>query len=164
MTFLEHVKRNKYTIYCDMDGVLVWFDKMFKSRSNLLDRKDQSPEVQEKVWKFLGAQDKTFWSEMEWMPDGSELWDFVKDLDTKICSTPVRNDASKVGKLEWCEKNLGKDVPVILTEDKEEYAGPTHILIDDRESNIDKWVANKGIGILHKNTKESIRQLKEIFD
>ncbi len=164
MTFLEHVKRNKYTIYCDMDGVLVWFAKMFKARSNLLDRKDESPEVQKKIFQFLEAQDESFWSEMEWMPDGKELWDYIKAMDVKVCSTPVRNSASRSGKLEWCEEHLGKNVPVILTEDKEDYAGPTHILIDDRPSNIDKWNAAGGVGILHSNTKESIRQLKEILD
>ena len=164
ITFEQYDKRHKYVIFVDMDGVLCNFDKMFKSKSNLLDRKDESPEVQEKVRKFLGAQDETFWSTMEWMPDGRELWDFVKDMNSKVCSTPVRNDASKVGKLLWCKEHLGEDVEVILTEDKEQYAGPTHILIDDRESNIDKWREAGGIGILYTSTKESIRQLEEIFD
>ena len=42
------------------------------------------------------------------------------------------------------------------------YAAPNHILIDDRESNIDQWRAAGGIGILHTSASNTIQQLKKL--
>ena len=46
--------------------------------------------------------------------------------------------------------------------DKAAYAAPNHILIDDRSKSIQPWVAAGGIGILHTNAANTIRQLKEV--
>jgi len=45
---------------------------------------------------------------------------------------------------------------------KKNYAAPNHILIDDRESNIDQWRAAGGIGILHTSAAGTIQQLKKL--
>ena len=35
---------------------------------------------------------------MEWMPDGKELWDYIKDKQPTLLSAPSRNPASRLGK------------------------------------------------------------------
>ena len=45
---------------------------------------------------------------------------------------------------------------------KQNYAAPNHILIDDRKSNIDQWISQGGIGILHTSAADTIQQLKKI--
>ena len=35
-----------------------------------------------------------------------------------------------------------------------------NVLIDDRQSNIDAWESEGGIGILHKNARDTIKELK----
>ena len=44
--------------------------------------------------------------------------------------------------------------------DKHKYAAPNHILIDDRMKAIGPWRKAGGIGILHKDTKDTIAKLK----
>ena len=45
---------------------------------------------------------------------------------------------------------------------KSNYAKENAILIDDFASNIKRWEAAGGIGILHKNANDTIQQLKQL--
>ena len=45
---------------------------------------------------------------------------------------------------------------------KKEFAASHAILIDDKPENIEDWIGAQGIGILHKNTIETIKHLKNI--
>lgn len=161
LTLESIYNKSKYTIYLDMDGVLCNFDKQFKKLSNIQNRKDPCEKIQTNVFDFLNSQDEKFWSEMEWMPDGKQLWDYVKKLNVCICSTPIDTVSCKKGKKIWVKNNIDKPIKIILTQTKEQYAAPSHILIDDREGNINKWVKVGGIGILHTSTKNSIKLLNK---
>jgi hypothetical protein len=151
------------TIYLDMDGVLTDFAKAFKNTAGF-DVKDSNVGDNDSVYIILQNVSEEFWSKMAWMPDGKELWNYVKKLNVVICSTPIDNDACRVGKRKWCRDNLGAQIKVILTAEKEKYANPNNILIDDREKVIKKWVKAGGISILHKNAKDTIKQLKKILE
>ena len=56
----------------------------------------------------------------------------------------------------------GVKLTLAYSADKQKYAAPNHILIDDRKSNIDQWVSRGGVGILHTSTADTIRQLKKL--
>ena len=150
------------TIYLDMDGVLTNFVKAFENTAGY-PPKDSSFGDNDSVYTVLQQVSEEFWSKMAWMPDGKELWNYVKNLNVVICSTPIDNNACRVGKRKWCRDNLGAQVKVILIDKKEEYANENSILIDDHEKVINKWINAGGIGILHKNTKDTIKQLKKIL-
>jgi len=97
---------------------------------------------------------------MYWKEDGKELWNFLKKYDNvKILSKPSKDRLSKKGKIIWCKRELG--VKPILSFKKSDYADKNSILIDDLKQNIDEWIQAGGIGILHKNTKNTIQQLKK---
>ena len=54
------------------------------------------------------------------------------------------------GKTKWIEKHLTPNPTKIIYEpNKEKYAHPSAIIIDDRSKVIDPWIAAGGIGILH---------------
>jgi hypothetical protein len=162
MTFLEHVNTRKYKIYLDMDGVLTDFSSRFNDlgKEKIENLRDKNEEL---IWRIINSEGEKFWSQMKWMHDGKELWNYVKDMDVRICSTPARSQNSKTGKKIWCKRELGV-VEVILTAKKEEYACKNCILIDDRKDNIDAWNKAGGIGIVHKNTKDTISKLKKIIE
>ena len=151
------------TIYLDMDGVLTDFTKAFKNTAGF-EVKDGNAGDNDSVYAVLQQVSEEFWSKMAWMPDGKELWNYVKKLNVVICSTPVDNEVCRVGKKKWCRDNLGAQVKVILTQEKEKYADHNSILIDDREKVLNKWTKAGGIGILHKNTKDTLKQLKKILN
>lgn len=112
------------------------------------------------------ANNYNFWSELEWLPEGKELWNFIKDFHPIILSGPMGN-RSKLAKADWVKKNLGFDIPLITTHKKYEYAnykGKQGILIDDLRKYLDAWEQNGGIGIWKSpNTSagEIIEKLKQ---
>ena len=98
------------------------------------------------------------------MPDGKELWRFIKNYDPYILSAPTRNPESKTGKKAWVSDNLGKVKGLILVYafKKPEYSGKNKILIDDRAQTIKEWRSKGGIGILHTSTSDTIEKLKKL--
>ncbi len=67
------------------------------------------------------------------------------------------------GKRVWVKRELpGTKLILRYASQKQEYASPTSILIDDRQKNIDQWEAAGGIGILHTSTANTIEQLKKL--
>lgn len=168
MLKLKHIYENThYSIYLDMDGVICDFAKAFKNASGFypIDINDTANNKQgsDTVYSILIKQPIEFWSKMSWTNDGKKLWNYIKNLNVCICSTPMDNEESKDGKKMWCRDNLGAKIKVLLTPTKEQYAGPSNILIDDKQKNIDKWIKAGGIGILHKNTESTIKQLSKLI-
>jgi GNAT superfamily N-acetyltransferase len=155
-----------FTIYLDMDGVITDFDKKFVELAGMSSKEYENSFGTEKFWDFIDIKHKVkFFSEMEWMPEGKKLYDFVKQFDHKLLSAPSKNDASKIGKRIW-RKNNTPDTQLILASaaNKKNYADKSNILIDDREKNIQQWKDAGGIGILFKSTDQVIGELKDIMN
>ena len=157
--YICFMKNTDYKIYCDMDGVLVDFDKgYFKLTGDKLDGEHRSDVG---FWNPINDAGKPFWVNLEWMSDGKRLWTYIEKYKPKLLSAPSRQDDSRVGKHEWVEREL-PGVPLLLrsANHKKDFATPKSILIDDRLDNIQGWRDAGGIGIHHVSTKHTIDQLK----
>ena len=162
-------QKSKYHIYCDMDGVLTDFDKLFHDISGgefELGHDYEEKYGREKFWGIVDGHGLKFWSEMPWMPEGKTLWKYMRSVDpnTEILSAPSRspNSASQRGKAIWIKRELGPTVKLNLTREKYRFAKPNHILIDDLEKNIEPWEYAGGIGILFTSTSQTINELKSL--
>jgi hypothetical protein len=155
-------EETEYTIYCDMDSVLVDFDLGYQELTGMTTQQADANGV-EAFWEPLSKAGAKFWITLQWMPDGKQLWDYIKKYNPILLSAPSREESSKLGKRVWVKREL-PDVKLILkyASQKQEYASPTSILIDDRQKNIDQWEAAGGIGILHTSTPDTIKQLQQL--
>ena len=161
----EDKTKKEYTIYSDMDGVLVDFENRFKRFSKGISPKDyESKYGKEKFWDLIDKKTGVrFWVGMPWMSDGKQLWDYIKSYKPTLLSSPSRSNSSRLGKRIWKKRNLPSTKLVLAqAAKKQNYANPNSILIDDRESNIDQWIKAGGIGILHTDTTSTINKLKEL--
>ena len=155
----------KYKIFSDMDGVLTDFDESFKKYSDGIAPSDFEKKYgKEEFWKLIDGQGKVgFWVGMPWMKDGKQYWDYIKNYDTELLSSPSRSATSRLGKRLWVRNNMpGIKLTLAQASKKQNYAAPNHILIDDRKSNIEQWRAQGGIGILHTSASDTISQLKKL--
>ena len=167
---IKEETETKYTIYCDLDGVLVDFDKGYKDLTGVT-TKHADAQGKEVFWdtfryglKSKGISEYEYWKDLEWMPDGQSLWNFIKNYDPYILSAPSRDPQSKTGKNAWVSDHLGKVKGLILVYayKKPEYSGKNKILIDDRAPTIKEWRAKGGIGILHTSSPSTIKKLKKL--
>jgi len=156
-------EEQKYKIFCDMDGVLTNFDTRFKSINpeKLSPTQYTNKYGVSKFWDIITKEGVGFWVGMEWMSDGKELWDFIKDKQPTLLSAPSRDPSSRLGKRLWVKNNIpGTKLILASAEKKQNYSGTNKILIDDRPDNISQWKSKGGIGILHTNTQDTIKQLQ----
>ena len=161
----ENEEGMKYKIYSDMDGVLTDFDKSFEKYSGgIPPREFERKFGKDKFWEIIDEKGKVgFWVGMPWMEDGKQYWDYIKDYDTELLSSPSRSSTSRLGKRLWVKNNMpGVKLTLAQAAKKQNYAAPNHILIDDRKSNIDQWRSQGGIGILHTSAADTISQLKKL--
>ena len=152
---------NKYKIYCDMDGVLVDFNKgYFELTGHQLDGIHRTDTH---FWDPINEAGYEFWINLEWMPDGKELWSYIEKYTPELLSAPSRQPDSRIAKNDWVKRELpGVHLILRSAKHKKDFASPTSILIDDRVDNIADWVSTGGIGILHKNAEDTILQLKDL--
>jgi hypothetical protein len=155
-------EETEYTIYCDMDSVLVDFDRGYQELTGMTTQQADANGV-EAFWEPLTKAGAKFWITLQWMPDGKQLWDYIKKYNPILLSAPSREESSKLGKRVWVKRELpGVKLILKYASQKQEYASPTSILIDDRQKNIDQWEAAGGIGILHTSTPNTIKQLQQL--
>ena len=108
---------------------------------------------------------RRFWMNLEWLPDGKKLWDYIKKYDPIILSKPTDLQAV-IGKKKWVKDQL--DLPkdrVQIRYDKTPYAqhnGKVGILIDDFESNTTKFKDAGGVTILYTDPHDAIKELKSL--
>jgi hypothetical protein len=162
-----------YSIYIDMDGVLCDFEERFEHFTGMHPQEYKENAIYqygekkglEKFWDIIDNQvGIRFWRGMGWMPEGRELWDYIKDKTPILLTSPSRHDNSKEGKTLWVKDNLGNyPIEFKRAQDKSNFASPTSILIDDREDTIMSWKQKNGIGFLYKNnTQDIIRELQKL--
>ncbi len=172
-----------YTIFCDMDGVLTNFPKRFKELNG--NGKELEPNAFEaefgkkQFWEIIGHAGEKYWSEMEWMPDGKELWEKLTPLSPTILSAPSRDPNSRTGKHKWILSNLNitqnfytinpkkwrPGYKIVLNSQKHLFVRNEYdILIDDTPGKIEKWNAAGGTGILHTDTESTLQALTKILN
>jgi hypothetical protein len=163
---LNEDMQDAYQIYMDLDGCLSDFEERFEHFSGLSPSEYRSraerefgPKIgQQKFWDLIDNQvGMRFYRGMKFMPEGQELWNYIKQYNPIILTAPSRNNVSIEGKTMWVEDNLG-DYEVIFRKASEkcEFAGPNQILIDDNYQNIMDWKAQNGIGLLYNNNLKDI--------
>ena len=157
-------EQTTYKIFSDMDGVLTDFDTRFKKYSDGIAPSDYEKQYgKEKFWELADGPGVAFWVGMPWMEDGKKYWNYIKNYDVELLSSPSRSQTSRLGKRLWVRNNIpGVKLTLAQARNKQNYAEPNHILIDDRKSNIDQWKAQGGIGILHTSADDTINQLKQL--
>jgi 5'(3')-deoxyribonucleotidase len=159
----------KYTIFCDMDGVLVDFDKGYKELTGKstkhvkLQDKNEFWDLLKRSLKDKGLEEYDYWVNLPWMSDGQTLWDYIKQYNPYILTAPSMDPGSKQGKNEWIQRMDGmKRIYFKPARFKQELSGKNRILIDDRADTIDNWRSKGGIGILHTSAANTIKQLKDL--
>ena len=149
-----------YKVYCDMDGVIVDFDKGYKE---LTGREASFDTPKEEFWAPIQKAGAEFWIKLQWMPDGKQLWNYIKPYNPQLLSAPSRDESSKIGKFVWVKRNVpGTKLILRSAERKQEFATPNSILIDDRADNIQRWKDAGGVGIHHTSAADTIQQLKDL--
>ena len=154
-------------VLLDMDGVLCDFDRMADEHQM---RKPNGKCDWQKIKKEMGSQ---FWSEMEWMPHGEELYEAVK----KFCQekglklgilSAIFLPCGVDGKEEWisyhCPDVKAEDILITdkgINKWKEMEDGD--ILIDDKVENLVD-IRPSCLGLHYKgNVQEVINQLSLAF-
>jgi hypothetical protein len=152
-----------YKIFLDMDGVLVDFDKQFEELTGMPPREFESKHSTEKFWNEIDGAGVGFWRGMKWMPGGEALYNRAAQHDHALLSSPSRSEVSKIGKRLW-RRDKTPNTKLILARsyNKKNYAAPNHILIDDREDNIQQWINAGGIGILYKSPEQVNKELDKL--
>ena len=149
-----------------MDGVLTDFDKQFTdSISAWNTKKFIEKNGLDEFWKEIDGRGVGFWVGMKWMEDGKTLWEYLVEnyQDVELLSSPSRSEHSRLGKRLWVRNHkLGVKLNLAYSKNKQKYAAPNHILIDDRKDNVEDWESKGGIGILHTSASETITQLLNI--
>ena len=160
--FEEGAEEKSHKIYCDMDGVLVDFEKGYEDLTGQ-NIKGQPMSSGPNFWDPITKAGAQFWIKLPWMADGKQLWEYIKQYTPILLSAPSREESSKIGKYVWVKREMpGTKLILRSAERKQEFATPQSILIDDRKDNIDRWKEAGGIGIYHTSAADTIQQLKDL--
>ena len=161
---VEDITSTQYTLYCDMDGVLVDFEKKFEEVSGGISTNQYRDEFGiSAFWKLINEGGIDFWVDMDWMPDGKALFDYIKPNLYSLLSAPSFDNSSVKGKEKWVSNNTpGTKLILSPAKNKQDYSKKGAILIDDRKDTIREWDSQGGFGILHTSTKNTIQQLKKL--
>lgn len=150
------------TIFLDIDGVLADFRKGVHDAFNkpyfysTLTSKwyfwDDWPDVSSKMVDAICTME--FWIELSWMYDGQdilrEVTKYFKPEQVYLLTTPMSNVESPTGKWIWVKNNIPKYYKrtIIAQAPKSLLAKPDCLLIDDKDENVEKFIAAGGDAIL----------------
>jgi len=170
MNIKEAVTENitdKPKVYVDMDGVIADFFSALAQFRKVNHWKDEGEvSVEDSIKAIAGTE---FFYTLPVFPTAKQLIEIVKGFtggEWNICSSPLRGDHenSKKHKVRWLRDNGFSPTDIIITGRKESYAvnktnNIPNILIDDKPSNIERWIAKGGIGIRYKANKDNLSRI-----
>lgn len=173
---LPGVSRNKHHFY-RVKKVHDEFGKNWRLKSG----DDLSiPSVRKLMFSAISSNPGAVFLSMQPHKDGTSLlWPFINKtgMTVNILSAPINGKKNSPttasdGKTGWIQSWLSpQPTNIIITPSarKHEYAiidGVPNILIDDKQSTVEKWNESGGLGILHipKNSEKTIMSLVKILD
>lgn len=123
-------------------------------------------EADDLIWRTIDATDGDFWRDLDWLPDGQQLLrDCCAMAPTIFLTSPSGHPSSASGKLRWmarhhevirealalCPGSDGRRKAsriYALSPAKEEFAHPGAVLVDDKESNVARFIEAGGRAVL----------------
>ena len=154
-------------LFVDLDGTLTAFDKAVTklgptAAAGLGENATQADK--QIMYDAIEKAGEPFWADMEWLPEGKELWKIVEKFHPVLLSSPGKFQYAPSGKQAWVNNNL-PGISLFLTDSKSEYIDPydMSVLIDDNRNNIGAWEEMGGEGILHTSTSDTERKFLELL-
>lgn len=150
-------------LFLDADGVLADFDSAVRDLLGMGPDEFQKRHGKAEFWKRL-ARARDFYATLPEMPDARLLFDSVRHLEpTILTGLPIGKWAAPQKK-EWASRHF-PGVPVItcMARDKARHMDPGDVLVDDRDSHRDAYEAAGIRFVHHRNARDSLRRLAEIF-
>ena len=96
-----------YQIYCDMDGVIADFEARFDHFFGVSPQEYEAQYGKRAFWNQIDNNiGVKFWVGIPWMPDGHQLWDYIKKYNPILLSSPSASESSRLGKRLWVKKYL----------------------------------------------------------
>lgn len=167
----EAKKTDLPIIFCDMDQVLCNFLKGTEEAlgASYADKEYWAKDSSGDKKKELAKKAPNLFRNLEWMPDGKALYNFIKKHDMEILSAyPTWLKHGRNDKIKWLKSNTNissSKINLVQRKDKRNYAeqdGKPAILIDDHIKNIREWEQAGGIGIHHTSTTKTLGKLKAL--
>ncbi len=154
----------KYRIAIDLDGVLCDWHGRSKDMIGKTGFELREAGGDDLLWSEVSKHGEPFWSEMNWMEDGKNLFSFIREnfQDYFILSAQAKKiPESATGKVKWVRREIGL-IPIVVCKavDKQIFASENVVLVDDMERNIDQWRERGGIGIHHVSAFDTIGKLR----
>ena len=155
-------------IFLDQDGVLADFKSgLSKALGYKVDLKAKI-DVYDIEKRKLTAQ--RLFRNLDPLPDAWKLvdWCMNSGIHTEILTAAGTVNRTLVvkDKIDWIRRYVHPHwivIPTFSGSQKAAFAHKKAVLIDDRQRNIDYWEEAGGIGILHKNADDTIKQLDYII-
>jgi len=150
----------RFAFFVDIDGVLSDFDTHAKDNGKYGPGGDT-------LWDLL---DLDWWQSMPQYPGAAAFFSaLATEGPTRFLTAPVPQVDCFAGKADWVSRFRARQgiddlerLIICRAVDKNLLARPHHILIDDRQKNIDEWQAAGGIGILHKGDfADTLRRVRD---
>ena len=157
-------------IYLDMDGVLCDFERKFGELYGEEALKNRDRKLWTEDWPDF-IQTNQF-EELAKFPGADDLLLFIRkhpEIQVEILTSSggqKYHDQVKEQKIVWLKKNSIAYKPNVVPgrKHKKEYAQPDTVLIDDTEDVIENFNRAGGIGILHRDAKETIKRLESLLN
>ena len=152
----KSLAKKRRTIYIDMDGVVADFNLFV---SNLLGRQigwDQH-DLNAKEWDIL-SNIPNLYAQLPLIEESVKMVELCKSFKSEVnveflSAIPRQTTmpSAKQDKIDWINMYFPETVVNFgpYSKDKQYWARPGDILIDDKPSNIDEWGAAGGIPIFH---------------
>ena len=157
-------------IYLDMDGVLCDFERKFEELYGEEALKNRDRKLWTEDWPDF-IQTNQF-EELAKFPGADDLLLFIRkhpEIEVEILTSSggqQYHDQVKEQKIVWLKKNSIAYKPNVVPgrKHKKEFAQPDTVLIDDTEDVIENFNRAGGIGILHRDAKETIKRLESLLN
>ena len=167
-TFKDYiVEFDTPTIYCDMDGVIADFVTFTREHLGHPFKDEYWTSLPENMFYLLPP-----------MRDAHQLWKFIGKYNPNILTAVPRKAESRGAvseraaddKKRWVKKHFNvpeNRVYAVLRQFKEKFAkdgrdGRPNLLIDDHIKNVKAFKRAGGLGVLHLNAHNTIKELKRL--
>jgi hypothetical protein len=150
-------------LYLDCDGVLADFDKGATEVLGLSPRAFEKRHGLGRFWQKL-ATAPDFYFSLPLMPDANELFEAVRHLQPVILTGLPRGNWAADQKVRWAAEHFpGTRIITTMARDKRDHAAEGDVLVDDQVRHRDLWVGAGGIFVHHRNARETLAELADLF-